>query len=155
MDCGPPGSSVHEILQAGILGWVAISYSRDPLRKSPRISEINWPCLPDLRLHRHQTPPANDHTQCTDSGSRPQSAPSPTENSAYPGDSKNPGSKGIDGKIFRFSWSSWCFYPQRLLLTAQDSWGTRAWYLLKQRLAALHLRQLSTALELRDAQMRL
>ena len=28
MDCGPPGSSVHEILLAGILEWVAISSSR-------------------------------------------------------------------------------------------------------------------------------
>ena len=27
MDCSPPGSSVHEILQARILEWVAISYS--------------------------------------------------------------------------------------------------------------------------------
>ena len=24
MDCSPPGSSVHEILQAGILEWVAM-----------------------------------------------------------------------------------------------------------------------------------
>ena len=29
MDCSPPGSSVHGISQAGILRWVAISYSRD------------------------------------------------------------------------------------------------------------------------------
>ena len=29
MDCSPPGSSVHEILQARILEWVAISFSRD------------------------------------------------------------------------------------------------------------------------------
>ena len=28
MDCGPPGSSVHGILQAKILEWVAISSSR-------------------------------------------------------------------------------------------------------------------------------
>ena len=28
MDCSPPGSSVHRILQARILEWVAISYSR-------------------------------------------------------------------------------------------------------------------------------
>ena len=28
MDCRPPGSSVHRILQARILKWVAISYSR-------------------------------------------------------------------------------------------------------------------------------
>ena len=28
MDCRPPGSSVHEIFQARILEWVAISFSR-------------------------------------------------------------------------------------------------------------------------------
>ena len=28
MDCSPPGSSVHEIFQARILDWVAISFSR-------------------------------------------------------------------------------------------------------------------------------
>ena len=28
MDCSPPGSSVHEIFQAKILEWVAISFSR-------------------------------------------------------------------------------------------------------------------------------
>ena len=32
MDCSPPGSSVHEILQARILDWVAISYSRGSAR---------------------------------------------------------------------------------------------------------------------------
>ena len=31
LDCSPPGSSVHGILQAGILEWVAISYCRAPL----------------------------------------------------------------------------------------------------------------------------
>ena len=30
MDCSPPGSSVHEILQAGILEWIAISYTAYP-----------------------------------------------------------------------------------------------------------------------------
>ena len=29
MDCSPPGSSVHGILQARILQWVAISFSRE------------------------------------------------------------------------------------------------------------------------------
>ena len=29
MDCSPPGSSVHGILQARILEWVAIAFSRD------------------------------------------------------------------------------------------------------------------------------
>ena len=28
MDCSPPGFSVHGILQAGILEWVAIPFSR-------------------------------------------------------------------------------------------------------------------------------
>ena len=28
MDCGPPGSSVHGIFQAGVLEWGAISFSR-------------------------------------------------------------------------------------------------------------------------------
>ena len=28
VDCSPPGSSVHGILQARILGWVAVSYSK-------------------------------------------------------------------------------------------------------------------------------
>ena len=32
MDCSPPGSSVHEILQARILEWVAISSSRGSSR---------------------------------------------------------------------------------------------------------------------------
>ena len=27
VDCSPPGSSVHILLQAGILEWVAISFS--------------------------------------------------------------------------------------------------------------------------------
>ena len=31
-DCGPPGSSVHGILQAGMLEWVAIPSSREPSR---------------------------------------------------------------------------------------------------------------------------
>ena len=29
MDCSPPGFSVHGILQAGILEWVAIPFSRN------------------------------------------------------------------------------------------------------------------------------
>ena len=28
MDCSPPGSSVHEVFQARILEWIAISFSR-------------------------------------------------------------------------------------------------------------------------------
>ena len=37
VDCSPPGSSVHGILQAGILEWVAISSSRRP-RDQTRVS---------------------------------------------------------------------------------------------------------------------
>ena len=32
MDCNPPGSSVYEILQARVLEWVAISFSRGSSR---------------------------------------------------------------------------------------------------------------------------
>ena len=31
MDCSPPGSSVHGVLQTRLLEWVAISYSRGDL----------------------------------------------------------------------------------------------------------------------------
>ena len=34
MDCSPPGSSVHGILQARILDWLAISFSRGSSRPS-------------------------------------------------------------------------------------------------------------------------
>ena len=36
MDCSPPGSSIHVILQAGILKWVAISPSRGSSRPRDR-----------------------------------------------------------------------------------------------------------------------
>ena len=38
MDCSPPGSSVHEILQLRILEWVAIFSSRG----SSRTRDQNW-----------------------------------------------------------------------------------------------------------------
>ena len=41
MDCNPPGSSVHGILQARILEWVVISFSRGSSR--PR-DQICIPC---------------------------------------------------------------------------------------------------------------
>ena len=37
MDCSPPGSSVHGILQARILEWIAISFSRGSSRPGNRI----------------------------------------------------------------------------------------------------------------------
>ena len=36
VDCGPPGSSIHGILQARILEWVAISFSRGSSRPRDR-----------------------------------------------------------------------------------------------------------------------
>ena len=36
MDCSPPGSSVHAILQARILEWVVISFSRKSSRPRDR-----------------------------------------------------------------------------------------------------------------------
>ena len=42
MDCNPPGSSVHSILQARILEWVAIPFSRgsSQLRNRTWVSRI-------------------------------------------------------------------------------------------------------------------
>ena len=41
MDCSLPGSSVHGILQASILVWVAISFSRRSSRpREPRSPEL-------------------------------------------------------------------------------------------------------------------
>ena len=48
MDCSPPGSSVHEILQARILEWVAISFSRgsSPPRMKPMSHALQADSLP-------------------------------------------------------------------------------------------------------------
>ena len=46
MDCSLPGSSVHGIFQARILGWVAISFSR--LSSQPR--ELRSPALQENSL---------------------------------------------------------------------------------------------------------
>ena len=47
MDCSPPGSSVHWILQARILEWVAISFSRGSSRPRDRtwVSHIGSRCF--------------------------------------------------------------------------------------------------------------
>ena len=36
LDCSPPGSSIHEVFQARILEWVAISYSRGSFQPRDR-----------------------------------------------------------------------------------------------------------------------
>ena len=42
MDCSPPGSSVHGILQARILEWVAVPFSRIP---SPPRDQASVSCI--------------------------------------------------------------------------------------------------------------
>ena len=44
MDCSPPGSSVHGILQARMLEWVAIPFSRGSswCRDQTRVSGISF-----------------------------------------------------------------------------------------------------------------
>ena len=44
MDCSPLGSSVHEIFQARILEWVAISYSRASSQPMDR-THVSYICL--------------------------------------------------------------------------------------------------------------
>ena len=47
MDCSPPGSSVHGLLQARILEWVAISFSRESNTKpTQRILKRQKKALP-------------------------------------------------------------------------------------------------------------
>ena len=47
VDCSPPGSPVHGILQAKILEWVAIPFSRDLLDpgSKPRSLVLQADCL--------------------------------------------------------------------------------------------------------------
>ena len=45
MDCSPPGSSVHGILQARILEWVAILFCRGS--SQPR-GQIHISCIPSI-----------------------------------------------------------------------------------------------------------
>ena len=42
MDCNPPGSSIHGILQARILEWVAIPFSRE---SSQLRDQTQVPCI--------------------------------------------------------------------------------------------------------------
>ena len=45
MNCSPPGSSVHGILQARILEWVAISFSRGSSQPRVRHTSLAFPAL--------------------------------------------------------------------------------------------------------------
>ena len=59
MDCSPPGSSVHGISQARILGWVALSSSRESSR--PR-DQTHVSCIGRQILHLWATREALDFT---------------------------------------------------------------------------------------------
>ena len=64
MDCSPSGSSVHGILQAGILEWVAISFSS---RSSWPRDQTSISCRqpPELQAHSLPTePPGKPTCQC-------------------------------------------------------------------------------------------
>ena len=52
MDCSPSDSSVHGIVQAGMLEWVAISFSRgsSPPRERTRVSQV---CCTGRRVLYH------------------------------------------------------------------------------------------------------
>ena len=72
MDCSPPGSFVHGILQARILEWVAISFSRasSQPRDLTQISRIAGKLLtvePDQRglVHRSDDDEDDDNNTCT------------------------------------------------------------------------------------------
>ena len=57
MDCSLPGSSVHGILQARILEWVAILFSRDPPDPgsepmSPALQANSLPSEPPGKEHK-------------------------------------------------------------------------------------------------------
>ena len=45
IDCSPPGSSVHGILQARILEWVAVSYCRGSFLPSIELISLLCPAL--------------------------------------------------------------------------------------------------------------
>ena len=55
MDCNPPGSSVHGILQARILEWIAIPFSKGsfPSRDQTQVSCIVRQILYCLSQHAH------------------------------------------------------------------------------------------------------
>ena len=61
MDCSPPGSSVHGILQARTPEWVAVSSSRgsSQLRDLSLLCLLHWQ-VDSLPLHQPGKPPKGD-----------------------------------------------------------------------------------------------
>ena len=60
MDCSPPGSSIHGILQARILEWVAISFSRGSSRTRDQ-TQVSRIAGRHFKTLSHQGSPANCH----------------------------------------------------------------------------------------------
>ena len=52
MDCSPPGSSVHRILQERILDWVAMPSSRGSFQTRDRMCVSYIPCIGRLVLYQ-------------------------------------------------------------------------------------------------------
>ena len=75
VDCSPPGSSVHGILQARVLEWVAISFSRGS--SQPRIK----PGSPEWQA---DSLPTELSGKPSDLGSIPGLGRSPGEGKGYP-----------------------------------------------------------------------
>ena len=67
MDCSPPGSSIHGLLQAKILAWVAIPFSRD--FPHPGIKPIS-PALQADFLLSHQGSLKRHHTESEMAGQK-------------------------------------------------------------------------------------
>ena len=78
MDCSPPGSSVHGILQTGILEWVAIAFSRGS--SDPGIE----PRSPALWAFPGSSPSKESTCNAGDPDSIPESGSSPGEGNSYP-----------------------------------------------------------------------
>ena len=54
MDCSPPGSSIHGILQARVLGWVAIAFSGE-YTKRHQIVYFKWVTYVVSELYLNKT----------------------------------------------------------------------------------------------------
>ena len=82
MDCSPPGSSAHGILQARILEWVAISFSRD----LPNPGTESRSCVPQVNSLLSEPP---GKPNCLKSFSKKESTLSnSTQEASYYPDSK-------------------------------------------------------------------
>jgi len=65
MDCSLPGFSVHGILQARILEWASIPFSRDPpdLGIEPGSPALQVDSLPSEPLEKPHYPPEFEYAQ--------------------------------------------------------------------------------------------